>query len=234
MSDRVPLGDDIALLVSLAIRAHRRALGLSQRGYAEHRGLPKSHVARLESDAGAIRLADVLQALAATGYHLRLVDDACGTEPRWISTELAARDRIGRRFPAHRTVQASPTGPRWWWHNEALAPGGCGPAPRWSAENWMLNDPHLPAPRSRPTKGGVRWPFVTCDAPSPTQAKPRATDAPATEGCAAVEPAVEESATAGAAEPPNPESVRGAPRRDPVVDLRRRRAGHEQNGQRGR
>ncbi|MBT9256378.1 helix-turn-helix domain-containing protein [Phycicoccus sp. MAQZ13P-2] len=65
--------------VGLALRAHRRRLGLGQRAYARHRGWSVSHVARLETRAGDLRLADVLAALGPTGYCLALCHK--GTDP---------------------------------------------------------------------------------------------------------------------------------------------------------
>ena len=69
-ADRVRERLSLADVVSLAIRAHRRQLGLSQRGYAAARGYSASHVARLERSAGDLRLAAVVDALRSTGFRL--------------------------------------------------------------------------------------------------------------------------------------------------------------------
>ena len=66
-ADRVRERLSLADVVSLAIRAHRRQLGLSQRGYAAARGYSASHVARLERSAGDLRLAAVVDALRSSG-----------------------------------------------------------------------------------------------------------------------------------------------------------------------
>jgi transcriptional regulator with XRE-family HTH domain len=65
--------------IGLALRAHRRALGLSQRAYALKRGYARSTFARLEADAGAARLDEVLNALEGTGFGLYL--GVVGTPP---------------------------------------------------------------------------------------------------------------------------------------------------------
>ncbi|WP_392543077.1 hypothetical protein [Oryzobacter telluris] len=58
--------------VGLAIRADRRRLGLSQRAYATRRQLSAALVARLETRAGDLKLADVIRGLDGTQFALCL------------------------------------------------------------------------------------------------------------------------------------------------------------------
>jgi transcriptional regulator with XRE-family HTH domain len=113
--------------VALALRRHRRSLKLSQRGYAARRGWSKSHQARLESATPALKLADVLAALEGTGYHLALHHDRDDREVdpvEWAPTELVARFRDGRRFPAAVNPERAWTAPSWFYtrHPEAKTP----------------------------------------------------------------------------------------------------------------
>jgi transcriptional regulator with XRE-family HTH domain len=130
----------VADSVGLALRAHRRRLGLSQRAYAAVRGRSASHIARLETGAGRYSLTDVVEALEDTGFALALVrqveSDPLGAEivdpSSWPETELVARVRDGsRRFPAHHETQAVINPPNWWWHREFFV--GLGPEPEWYA-----------------------------------------------------------------------------------------------------
>ncbi|HSF98524.1 MAG TPA: helix-turn-helix transcriptional regulator [Ornithinibacter sp.] len=134
--------------VGLALRDHRRRLGLSQRAYALRRGLSRAMLARLEAGAGRMTLDTVADALDGTGFELfvgmssgdpdlppegaasALAVDAAtgpgaGVTPRrlppeaWAPTDLVARVRGGgRRFPAHRPVHAVTEPPMWWWLHE--------------------------------------------------------------------------------------------------------------------
>lgn len=134
----------IADMVGLALRDHRRRLGLSQRAYAAIRERSPSVIARLETAAGRFQLDDVVEALKGTGFALALVrcadaqaDEDCGTatlvDPAsWPVTELIARVRDGsRRFPAHHETRAVINPPNWWWHREFFF--GKGPEPEWYA-----------------------------------------------------------------------------------------------------
>ncbi|EAQ00192.1 hypothetical protein JNB_08474 [Janibacter sp. HTCC2649] len=132
----------VADAVGLALRDHRRRLGLSQRAYAAVRGRPPAAIAALESSAGSLRLDDVVEALEDTGFALALVKGVDGDGSNvtatvveagsWPLTELLARVRDGsRRFPAHHETRAVVIPPRWWWHREFLA--GQGPEPQWYA-----------------------------------------------------------------------------------------------------
>ncbi|MDO5739432.1 MAG: hypothetical protein Q4P07_04715 [Ornithinimicrobium sp.] len=124
--------------VGLALRAHRRALGASQRRYAELRGLGKSFVAKAEVDAAGISLGTVEALLEGSGFRLAVVDTSGAEITEWESTDLVARDRAGRRFPATRAVRRSRGGPMWWTYHEFLGSRPCGPAPEWTAEGFAI------------------------------------------------------------------------------------------------
>lgn len=128
--------------VGMALRDHRRRLGLSQRAYATLRDMAASTIARLECSAGRFSLNEISTALEGTGFALALirVTDPRGTnsvsaivEPgSWPETELLARVRDGsRRFPAHHDTRAVTNPPNWWWHREFFV--GKGPEPQWYA-----------------------------------------------------------------------------------------------------
>ncbi|KGN38353.1 helix-turn-helix domain-containing protein [Knoellia subterranea] len=133
----------VARMVGLALRDHRRRLGLSQRAYAAMRERSPSVIARLESAAGRFQLDDIVEALDGTGFALALVrcaDEQAGesgsptiVEPSsWSETELLARIRNGsRRFPAHHDTRAVINPPNWWWHREFFVDKG--PEPLWYA-----------------------------------------------------------------------------------------------------
>lgn len=59
----------------------------------------------------------------------------------WDMTDLQARDRSGRRFPANRKVKRlrleAAGGPQWWLYHEYFGTGGCGPQPVWTAEGFI-------------------------------------------------------------------------------------------------
>jgi transcriptional regulator with XRE-family HTH domain len=151
---RLTLSDEIGL----ALRDHRRALGMSQRSYAASRGLSRAMVARLESGAGRLSLDTVVSALEGTGFALAVTFDSIPPETpaleaavpaslpgpedlghgspvppeAWQPTDLIARVRGGsRRFPAHRVVQPVTEPPRWWWIHEFFA--GPTERPQWYA-----------------------------------------------------------------------------------------------------
>lgn len=147
--------------VGLALRAHRRALGLSQRSYAASRGLSRAMLARLEAGAGRMSLETVVDALQGTGFVLRVGFDPLPPQPSgaaaegavgqvgeadelpfapvdtvppeaWQPTDLVARVRGGsRRFPAHRKVHAVVNPPTWWWMHEFF--NGPTEEPQWYA-----------------------------------------------------------------------------------------------------
>jgi len=123
--ERLTLADTIGL----ALRAHRRQLGLSQRAYAVVRGWSRAMASRLEAGPQAMSLGTVEQALAPTGYGLALVDlterDPDGVPAvvrpcHWDRAELLARVRGGsRRFPGHRRTEQVSSPPWWWWDRES-------------------------------------------------------------------------------------------------------------------
>jgi len=144
--------------VGLALREHRRRLGMNQRTYAAHRGLSRTMVARLEAGSEHLGFDTVVAALRGTGFELRVAmaptppdlpagagQAAC---PRtvlpgahseeavppdaWEPTDLIARVRGGsRRFPAHREVRAVIDPPIWWWMHEFFS--GPSEEPQWYA-----------------------------------------------------------------------------------------------------
>ncbi len=120
--------------IGLALRDHRRRLGMSQRTYATTRGLSRAMLARLEAGAGRMSLDTVVKALDGTGFVLQVgfspdhpspppADDAgalaapdaesavplpgpSGVPPEtWAPTDLVARVR-GR----HPTLSGAPRG----------------------------------------------------------------------------------------------------------------------------
>lgn len=141
---------DLAGLIGLAMRSHRRELGLPQRGYAALRGWSKTHQARLESSAEELRVSSVRTALEGTGFRLALVHDGPGipvSSPQtaqvrsvdseaelvelvrvkqFIDSEMVARDAAGRRFPVTRPVRRTEHSPKWWMDRYATW-GGDGP-----------------------------------------------------------------------------------------------------------
>jgi transcriptional regulator with XRE-family HTH domain len=143
--------------VGLALRAHRRQLGLSQRAYAVARGLSRAMLARLEASAGQMSLTTVSAALEGTGFRLYVGRDDTDEPPpggsarparlpgqpvsepgrrvaadEWEATDLVARVRGGgRRFPAHREVRAVDNPPLWWWVHQFFS--GPTEEPQWYA-----------------------------------------------------------------------------------------------------
>lgn len=137
--DSVPFSEQ----VSLVLRAYRRKRGLSQRAFAEAVRVPQSTVARLERSAVTCPIDTVIDLLAATGHTLGVVDAVGELVAHWSSTDRQARDRSGRRFPAHREVRPVVPGglrPMWWTLHEFLGTGECGPQPRWTAEGCPVPD----------------------------------------------------------------------------------------------
>ncbi|WP_223874075.1 GNAT family N-acetyltransferase [Salinispora vitiensis] len=100
------------------LRALRRRADLSQRELAERSGVPKSTLARIESQPGADpRLRTVERLFHAVG--VELVARSPGTAERLGGDPGgAARDEGGRRFPAHLDVRRVRTLADWpgaWW-----------------------------------------------------------------------------------------------------------------------
>lgn len=97
------------------IRRIRRRLGVSQRGLAALLGASQSRVAKWESGRTRPRAADLLHLARMAELEVKLVDSDGDEAPPMRSD--AARDRGGRRFPAHLDVDAIDT---WasaevWW-----------------------------------------------------------------------------------------------------------------------
>lgn len=147
--------------MGLALRAHRRALGVSQRAYAAARGLSKSFLGRAERDAGGLSLRAATEVLAGTGFVLAVVDEQRAHEVVWDETDLLARTRAGGRFPAHREVRASPHGPVWWVYHEQFGTRGDGSQPEWTAEGFTPPEGtrYGKAPRPYAEGEGPRWPW---------------------------------------------------------------------------
>lgn len=141
---------DLAGLVGMAMRTHRRELGLPQRTYATIRGWPKSHQARLETTAEELKIGTVRTALEGTGFRLALVHDGPGIPvssslpvelatgdtddelvevvrvEQFIDSEIVAKDAAGRRFPVTRPVRRTEHPPKWWMDRYSTW-GGNGP-----------------------------------------------------------------------------------------------------------
>lgn len=101
------------------VRRARRAADLSQRDLAARLGVSQSRVARWETGRSSPSLADLEQVMSLAAMRLALLDAAgARVEPM---REDAARDRAGRRFPAH----VDPAARGWWLPPGAhLAPDG--------------------------------------------------------------------------------------------------------------
>ena len=90
------------------VRRIRRVAGLSQRDLASLLDASQSRVARWETGRTSPSLADLERMAARAGLRLVLVDDhGASVEPM---REDGARDRGGRRFPAHVDLRAA----EWW------------------------------------------------------------------------------------------------------------------------
>lgn len=152
---------DVVEQMGLALRAHRRALGVSQRAYALTRGLSKSLMGRVERDAGRVSLRTAAELLAGTGFVLAVVREDEAPDTRWDETDLLARTRAGARFPAHREVRSSRYGPRWWTYHEEFGYRADGPRPVWTAEGFTPppGTRYGKRPRPRQEGEGPRWPW---------------------------------------------------------------------------
>lgn len=147
--------------VGLALRSYRRANGLSQRALAQAVDVPPATVARLERSALSCSLATIVKLLAATGHSLGVVDAEGQPVTEWDTTDLRARDRSGRRFPANRKVKPMPVraagGPQWWLYHEFFGTGECGPQPEWTAEGFSSSARFGRKPRPRAPGEQPRW-----------------------------------------------------------------------------
>lgn len=147
--------------VGLALRAHRRELAQSQRGYARRRGLSRDVLARAEVDAGRLSLEVVTCLLKSTGFELAVVPVGRSPHVDWDRTDLAARTRSGSRFPAHRQVRESVRGPVWWHYHEVLGNREFGMQPTWTAEGFIPPEGTRYGKQPRPygEGEGPRWPY---------------------------------------------------------------------------
>lgn len=148
--------------IGLALRAHRRARGESQRAYAAGRGIGRETIARAEVDAGSLRLADLLRLLDETGFELVVLPVGLERpEVCWDATDLRATTRSGHRFPAHRAVRPSRSGPAWWVYHELVGRRSDGPPPRWTAEGFIPppGTRYGRPPRPYAEGEGPRWPY---------------------------------------------------------------------------
>jgi transcriptional regulator with XRE-family HTH domain len=152
---------EIAEQVGLALRAVRRSGGWSQRRLAAELGVPQSAVGRMECHADVVSLGGVAAFLAQVGLALAVVDADGVVIDQWEETDLLARDRRGRRFPAHRTVRRSAYGPRWWEYHEYFGARPEGERPEWTAEGFAPPEGTRYGKPPRPTREGEgpRWPF---------------------------------------------------------------------------
>lgn len=128
--DSLPLPEQ----VGLAVRAWRRREGLSQRELATELGWSQSMISRLENRAGSVPLDTVHEAVTRAGFQVVVAHEGRPVAPwQWERTDLVARDRGGRRFPAQRRVYPAPRGPFWWWEQEFIRLSRpLGPQPRWT------------------------------------------------------------------------------------------------------
>lgn len=169
--ERVPFDEQVGLVV----RAYRRTNRLSQRALAQELGMPQSTLARLERSADRSSFQTVLDVLAATGHTLAIVDVDGELVTIFDSTDLEARDRIGRRFPAHRDVVALPPGsmrPMWFMLKEYFSGGT---EPGWTAEGFPIPEGTQLGrpPRPREPDEGPRFPAGLPDLPEEPEQRPR-------------------------------------------------------------
>lgn len=155
-------GLGLAREVGLALRAHRRELGKSQRAYAAARRVSRGVLARAEVDASGLTLGAAVSLLEGSPFTLAVVPaDAERAPVDWEPTDLVARTRGGSRFPANRRVRPSGSGPLWWWYHEALGSrGGSAPTcPPWTAEGFTPPPGTVYGRRPSGGRGEPRWPY---------------------------------------------------------------------------
>ena len=95
------------------IRRVRRVADLSQRDLAQRMGVSQSTVARWETGQSRPTLGAFEQMLAVGGLRLQVIDSSGATVAPM--REDGARDRAGRRFPAHVDLDAIG-----WWVPDGL------------------------------------------------------------------------------------------------------------------
>ena len=157
-----------------ALRRIRRTADCSQRELADHLGVSKATVAAVETGARDLSSELLVRAADLAGLRVALVD--AGGQEVPVMSGPAARDRAGRRFPAHLdtrtatrtggtavsgTAVTDPAGPST-GTGTCVTSGASGPACRRST-----------CPRSRAT----RWPAVPPSAGGkPTSSGPNGSD----------------------------------------------------------
>ncbi|MDT4945247.1 MAG: hypothetical protein QOH14_1980 [Pseudonocardiales bacterium] len=113
------------MIAGHVLRAVRRARRLSQRELADHAGVPRSTIDRIESGRnGDPRLSTFEAILAAAGYHL-IVTNQFGRPLDLTEQHPDLRDDALRRFPAHLPVQrvVGEGQDAWWgWRRIAWVP----------------------------------------------------------------------------------------------------------------
>jgi hypothetical protein len=106
--------------VGLAIRADRRRLGLSQRSYATRRRLTAAMVARLESRAGDLKLADVIRGLEGTPFMLCLCHRPDEDDSGALA-QLSPSDQVSLTDGQPSQVPPEPVSARFWPREELVA-----------------------------------------------------------------------------------------------------------------
>ena len=137
-----------------AIRSARKRHIMSQRAFAQHLGINRARLARLEVDAGRQPLELVVSVLAQSGFELTVrplaeapdPDDPSGAD---LSSPFDFFDAAGRRLPAHCDPYPISMPHLWWfvrnggWLTRAVPP------------TWSYHCPARSTPRGR---AGARAP----------------------------------------------------------------------------
>ncbi len=117
------------------VRRIRRILDVSQRGLAAVLEVSQSVVARWETGRTSPRAAVLLHLLQLAGLRASIHRSDTDEEVEPMRDD-GARDRAGRRYPAH--VDLTVTG--WWCPREA---GSTGDLPSWRARSRSRRDPSI-------------------------------------------------------------------------------------------
>jgi len=134
--------------IGKAIRSARRQHRMSQRQYAQHLGINRNRLSRLEADAGRQPLEVVAMVLERSGFQLTLrpVAGGLGADER-EDLEPAAHyelsDAAGRRLPAHCDPYPLNTPHSWWF----VRNGGW--VTRATQPSWSYECPARSHPRQR-------------------------------------------------------------------------------------
>jgi hypothetical protein len=97
--------------VGVALRLHRRHLGLSPRAYALRRGLSATRLAQLETGAGEVSLSAVARALDGTGF--TLVVATCPDDPDLTPDDGAAASAVPAPEGAREGIDGPTDQPTW-------------------------------------------------------------------------------------------------------------------------